>query len=341
MGFWTDITKVVSDSWTLHSNQSVQNLIDDGDSMKALMLANKKVEKWPKNADPWEDKGTALYELERFRESIEAYKKAQKFAEDDLSILFGLMWAYHDSEQFEEAINCADKLVKKIPEIESEEEDGLGFAIDDCLVVKGDCLSHLGKDSQAIKIFQELLEDDPEDPSLVDTCADLLIDLKKYKDAANLVDKLIEMDPESVENFNYKSIIALRTGKFKESIKFAEKALKLIGEDVQYTSSWECIAASQFGLGNHKDAKKSIEKSLQLDKETAQLWILSAFINKALGKEDDFQKELEIGISLGEKDELEEVLDHISNSLVPAKERKETEKLIQDLVWSKWNWKSL
>ena len=63
--------------------------------------------------------------------------------------------------------------------------------------------------------------------------------------------------------------------------------------------------------------------------------------NKALGKEDDFQKELEIGISLGEKDELEEVLDHISNSLVPAKERKETEKLIQDLVWSKWNWKSL
>ena len=67
MGFWTDITKVVSDNWTLHSNQSVQNLIDDGDSMKALMLANKKVEKWPKNADPWEDKAIALYELERFR----------------------------------------------------------------------------------------------------------------------------------------------------------------------------------------------------------------------------------------------------------------------------------
>ena len=338
MGFWTDITKVVSDNWALHSNQSVQNLIDDGYSMKALMLANKKVEKWPKNADSWDDKGTALYELERFRESIEAYKKAQKFAEDDLSILFGLMWAYHDSEQFEEAIKCADKLVKKIPDDDSDEPS---FAIDDCLVLKGDCLSHLGKDSQSIKIYQELLEDDPEDPSLIDTCAGLLMDLKKYKEAAKLVDKLIEMDPESVENFNYKSIIALRTGKFKESIKFAEKSLKLIGEDEMYAAAWECIAASQFGLGNHKDAKKSIEKSLQLDKEAGQLWILSAFINKALGKEDDFQRELEIGISLGEKDELEEVLDDISNSLVPAKERKETEKLIQDLVWSKWNWKSL
>ena len=33
MGFWTDITKVVSDNWALHSNQSVQNLIDDGDSI--------------------------------------------------------------------------------------------------------------------------------------------------------------------------------------------------------------------------------------------------------------------------------------------------------------------
>ena len=341
MGFWTDITKVVSDNWTLHSNQSVQNLIDDGDSMKALMLANKKVEKWPKNADPWEDKATALYELERFRESVEAYKKAQKLDRSSLSILFGLMWAYHDSEQFEEAINCADKLVKKIPEEESEEEDGLGFAIDDCLVLKGDCLSHLGKDSQSIKIFQELLDDDPEDPSLIDTCVGLLMDLKKYKDAAKLVDKLIEFDPESVENFNCKSIIALRTGKFKESIKFAEKALKLIGEDEMYAAAWECIAASQFGLGNHKDAKKSIEKSLQLDKEAGACWILSAFINKALGKEDDFQKELEIGISHADKNELEEVLDDISNVLVPTKERKETEKLIQDSVWSKWNWKSL
>ena len=108
-----------------------------------------------------------------------------------------------------------------------------------------------------------------------------------------------------------------------------------------YAVAWECIAASQFGLGNHKDAKKSIEKSLQLDKEAGSCWILSAFINKALGKEDDFQKELEIGISHADKNELEEVLDDISNVLVPTKERKETEKLIQDSVWSKWNWKSL
>ena len=78
---WKSLKNEISDKWTLHYNHSVQVLLDDGENHKALLLSNKKVKKWPKHADSWKGKADALYELERYRESILAYDKALKYCE--------------------------------------------------------------------------------------------------------------------------------------------------------------------------------------------------------------------------------------------------------------------
>ena len=315
---WVKILKKIPEAWTIPSRRSVQELIDDDEYSKALRIVNLKAKKWPKNPDFWGDKGDVLSELERFREAIIAYKKALKLDPKNYANILGLILAYHDSGDFKEVIKCIDKLP-------SDKID------QDTLVMKADCLSHLGKNSQSLKIFQNLLEDDPSDLDFMDSCVQELIDLGRYKEADKIVDRLIELDPESVNNLNIKSDIALRTGKYKESIKFAQKALKLVGDDEDYAVSWSNISSVQFHQGDHKAALKSVEKSLELDDTLGITWLLSAFINRALGNEEYFEIQSAAGLSRLDIYQLKDVIDIILTQL-PPKERKEFEKEIRSAI---------
>ena len=315
---WAKILKKKLEDGTIPTRRSVQELIDDGECGKALIIANLNVKKWPKNPDFLSDRGDVLLDLGRFREAIAEYKKALKLDPKDTTIIYGLVLACSESDDFEECI----KWINKLPSDEISQ---------DILVMKADCLSQLGKHSQSLKIFRNLLKDDPGDPDLIDVCAINLIDLKRYKEADKLVDKLIELDPESVNNLNMKSDIALRTRKYKESIKFAQKALKLVGDDEDYAVSWSNIASVEFHQGDHKAALKSVEKSLELDDTMGITWLLSAFINRALGNEEHFEIESAAGLSRLDIYQLKDVTDIILTQL-PPKERKEFEKEIRSAV---------
>ena len=50
---WVKILKKIPETWTIPSRRSVQELIDDDELSKALIIANLNVKKWPKNPDFW------------------------------------------------------------------------------------------------------------------------------------------------------------------------------------------------------------------------------------------------------------------------------------------------
>ena len=315
---WVKILKKIPEAWTIPSRRSVQELIEDGEISKALIIANRNVKKWPKNPDFLSDRGDVLLDLGRFREAIVAYKKALKLDPKDTTIIYGLVLACSESDDFEECI----KWINKLPSDQISQ---------DVLVMKADCLSQLGKSKQSLEIFQNLWRDNPANLDFMDSCVNELIDLGRYKEAGKIVDRLIELDPESVNNLNMKSDIALRTRKYKESIKFAQKALKLVGDDEDYAVSWSNIASVQFHQGDHKAALKSIEKSLELDDTMGITWLLSAFINRALDNEEDFGVQSAAGLSRLDIYQLKDVIDIILTQLSP-KERKEFEKEIRSAV---------
>ena len=315
---WAKILKKKLEDGTIPSRRSVQELIDDGEYGKALIIANLNVKKWPKNPDFLSDRGDVLLDLGRFREAIAEYKKALKLDPKDTTIIYGLVLACSESDDFEECI----KWINKLPSDEISQ---------DVLVIKADCLSELGKSKQSLEIFQNLWRDDPTNLDFMNSCVGELIDLDRYKEAGMIVDRLIELDPESVNNLNMKSDIALRTRKYKESIKFAQKALKLVGDDEDYAVSWSNIASVQFHQGDHKTALKSVEKSLELDDTMGITWLLSAFINRALGNEEDFETQSIAGLSRLDNYQLKDVIDIILTQL-PPKERKEFEKELRSAV---------
>ena len=315
---WAKILKKKLEDGTIPSRRSVQELIDDGEYGKALIIANLNVKKWPKNPDFLSDRGDVLLDLGRFREAIAEYKKALKLDPKDTTIIYGLVLACSESDDFEECI----KWINKLPSDQISQ---------DVLVMKADCLSQLGKSKQSLEIFQNLWRDDPANLDFMDSCVNELIDLGRYKEAGKIVDRLIELDPESVNNLNMKSDIALRTRKYKESIKFAQKALKLVGDDEDYAVSWSNIASVEFHQGDHKAALKSVEKSLELDDTMGITWLLSAFINRFLGNEEAFELDLSAGISRLDLYQLKDVIDIVLPQLSP-KERKEFEKEIRSAV---------
>ena len=152
---WAKILKKKLEDGTIPSRRSVQELIDDGEYGKALIIANLNVKKWPKNPDFLSDRGDVLLDLGRFREAIVAYKKALKLDPKDTTIIYGLVLACSESDDFEECI----KWINKLPSDQISQ---------DILVMKADCLSQLGKSKQSLEIFQNLWRDDPTNLDLME-----------------------------------------------------------------------------------------------------------------------------------------------------------------------------
>jgi len=270
---WKSLKNEISDKWTLHYNHSVQVLLDDGENHKALLLSNKKVKKWPKHADSWKGKADALYELERYRESILAYDKALKYCDSfsKQSIIYGKMWAHHDADEFSKAIECANRLLKtkKINREYSENQ---------LLYLKADCLHHLEKYDEALKIFQKLVKEDPDDAQTIGSCAEILVDLKKYKDAEPLIDKLMQLDPEDPKMFVNKSFIGLVTKDYKKALDYSKKGLTMVADDDILANLWYNKASAEFWLGKYNEADKSIMMALGLDSDESTTWMMKAGI---------------------------------------------------------------
>lgn len=301
---WSKLTKKISDGWNLYDDSSVQKLIDDGVLSQAIVLANKKIKKWPKMADAWKDKADALFASDRTREAILAYEKALKLSASDnrQSILRGLMWAHHDADEYKKAIEYADRLLKANRLV--REYDPV-----EALSMKADCLEHLGKFKEQLKICQEILKNDPDNVDLLGQCANALLDLKRYKESESVIDKLIELDPEDANLMNVKANLYRKTKKFKKVIECSNKILKMIAGDDDLSEAWYHKSLAEFELEDYKNAKKSIQMSLKLDPSDGESWIVKAGINAKLKKinpkkplPQDILNDLEVGRVLIEAD---------------------------------------
>lgn len=135
--------------------------------------------------------GIILDKLGRSEEAIQYYDKA--ILENPLGkmILINKGNAFFNLKQYEKALECYDELIKKFPK---------GYI----LYNKTLTLEKLGRYSDAIKIYDEIITDNENDGHAILGKARCLIALKNYPEAKRYLNELLYYYPEEPETFNLK-----------------------------------------------------------------------------------------------------------------------------------------
>ena len=87
------------------------------------------------------------------------------------------------------------------------------------------CLSHLGKQYEAIEIYDKLLQIEPNNTKALGSKAYCLSHLKKYSEALEIYDKLLQMNPDSTLLLKNKAYALFFTKQFLLAIQLIEKIL--------------------------------------------------------------------------------------------------------------------
>jgi len=159
----------------------------------------------------------ALQKLGRDQESLDVIDEAIEKNPDSPFNYVLEAEALHNLGKYEEALDALNEALEKQEEADEPE----------ILWNKADVLGHLGKNKEALKEYEKMLEIDPDDPSLWWGKSDELLELGKTDEALKMCEKGLEIDPDDVDLQIQKGIILLELNKLKEALPHFDHALQV------------------------------------------------------------------------------------------------------------------
>lgn len=205
-------------------------------------------------------------------------------------------------------------------------------------------LSSIGKDEEAIKLFDTALKKDPKNLALLKNQSRFYKNLKQFDNAMKFIDKAMKIEPKNPWVLHQKALLLMEIGELSDSLQIFksiqsmpelkddapskelilnnigwnhiknndnEKGLEYIEQALKINSTKPYIldskAVALYNLGRYKESKKSYEEKFELTgNEKDRLWIIDCLIRLA--------KECERG-SVDEKKYYEEALEIINLNL--------------------------
>ena len=163
----------------------------------------------------------------------------------------------------------------------------------DSLCNKGALLSNLGKQEEAIKLYDQALEINPDNHDSLRNKGISLSNLGKQEEAIKLYDQALEINPDDHDSLRNKGVSLSKLGKQEEAIKLYDQALEIKPDD--YVSFRE-KGASLGRLGKQEEAIKLFDHALEI-------------------KPDDYTSLRNKGVSLSELGKQEEAIKFFDHAL--------------------------
>ncbi len=165
----------------------------------------------------------------------------------------------------------------------------------DSLRSKGVSLSKLGKEEEAIKLFDRALEIKPDDCNSLRSKGISLSKLGKEEEAIKLFDRALEIKPDDYDSLRSKGISLSRLGKEEEAIKLFDRPLEIKPDD---HNSLKSKGVSLSKLGKEEEAIKLFDRILEIKPDDYNSLKSKGISLSKLGKEEEaiklFDRALEI-----------------------------------------------
>ena len=130
------------------------------------------------------------------------------------------------------------------------------------LILKGIALGNLDKFEEAIKLFDRVLEVAPDDLKALCNKGVALGHLDKLEEAIKLLDRALEVAPDDLTTLSNKGVALYNLGKFEESIKLFDRVL---GLDPDYLTALTLKGVALYNLGKFEESIKLFDRVLGLD----------------------------------------------------------------------------
>jgi Tfp pilus assembly protein PilF len=151
------------------------------------------------------------------QDSLASIREAQKFDNNDEELLYWEAWVYSHSHQWPEAIRRYGDLIKRYTK-SKEFVRRCQFALSNCYVLKGDVPT-------GQKILEEVLVEDPKEPSVNNDLGYLYADQgKNLERAEGMIKIALKSDPDNVAYLDSMGWVLLKLGRVEEAKTFLEKA---------------------------------------------------------------------------------------------------------------------
>lgn len=160
---------------------------------------------------------------------------------------------------------------------------------------KASKLFQQGKYEEAVKLYQEAVEKNPDDPIYFYNLGIAYMRLNKIDEAIEALKKMIEIQPESFLALKYLGELYAKKGDYEKSSKYFNQAVKISSDDPE---AYYNLGISLMNSGDYPGALEAFEKSIHSQKDYAdsyyQLGLLYLNQNKLDKALEAFEKFLQI-----------------------------------------------
>lgn len=193
--------------------------------------------------------GLAAQNEENLEKAIDYYNKAIEIDSKYAKAWTNRGLALSDLAKYEEALRSYDKAIEIDPKYARAWSN------------RGLALSDLAKYEEALRSHDKAIEIDPKNAFAWNNRAMLLQRMNKFEKALENVNKSIELNDKNPYAWSTKGYILGKMGKYKEGIECSDKAKSVLDEP----DAWYERAVIQLWNGRSEDARKSLERGLDLD----------------------------------------------------------------------------
>ncbi len=115
-----------------------------------------------------------------------------------------------------------------------------------------------GRFREAIALFDQIIQLEPDNYAAWYGRGDALANLKHYQDALNDFNRAILLNPYSNETWTFRGVVLLYLERFQEALESCERALKLQPTDRE---AWAFRGAALHHLNRYKEAYTSYDRA--------------------------------------------------------------------------------
>ena len=259
---------------------------------KAIYIFNTDLDTSNTKAELWHLKAIALQKLERNEDALKAIEKSKEFLKYSLKQNLKEIILPSDTENYD--IDYLDSIHSDILQDlgryqEAADviipEDYLDFTKDEeknqseyaklskedaydvdsgILYTQGQLFSRLGKNTEALDIFDTILEDDPNDVDAMFAKSDILHDLEKYDEALRVCEQGLKIVPDDGDLLGLKGSVLLSLKKSEEALSFFEQSIQSDSTD---DVSWYNKACALSILNKTEEALDALTVATGLNSE--------------------------------------------------------------------------
>jgi tetratricopeptide (TPR) repeat protein len=150
---------------------------------------------------------------------------------------------------------------------------------------KASSLSHLGKKNESLQAYDAALALAPGYVRAVVAKAGVLAALNQINQSLQTYDMALELDSTDFMAYNDKAWALYKLGRYNDSSEIADRALHYLYLDLAATLDTKAMALA--GMERYREALDYLNRSLELDPNTAETWIHKGNVLESLGQKDE------------------------------------------------------